>query len=55
MEMVLTALMKEGRKEALPYRLHALESLADVFETHHVDRFQEVADMLLPAIAKVGT
>ena len=46
--------MKECRKEKLTYKMAALQCAGPILETHQVDRYKDVQDILDPLIAKVS-
>lgn len=52
-QQVLNVVLKECKKENLPYKMAALRSTATVLEATGEDRFQEVTDILFPLIRKV--
>lgn len=49
---VLDLVLKECKKESLVYKMAALRSAADILESTQVDRFHEVAEIVLPLIKK---
>ncbi|KAJ8416439.1 hypothetical protein AAFF_G00357270 [Aldrovandia affinis] len=49
---VIELVLKECRKESLGYKIAALRCAADVLEATQEDRFQELADILIPLIKK---
>jgi len=52
---ILEALMREGRKEKLEYKVAALACLGSVLEALAVDRFMDTYSILAPALQKVNT
>ncbi|KAM3938188.1 proteasome adapter and scaffold protein ECM29 isoform 2-T2 [Leptodactylus fuscus] len=53
-EEIIQAVFKECRKENIKYKIIALKCAADVLESTKEDRFQELADILLPFIKKAS-
>lgn len=49
----LDMVLKECKKENLVYKMAALRSAANILEATKEDRFQEMADILVPIIRKV--
>ncbi|XP_059409867.1 proteasome adapter and scaffold protein ECM29-like isoform X1 [Carassius carassius] len=49
---VLDLVLKECKKESLPYKMAALRSAADILELTQEDRFQEITGIVLPLIKK---
>lgn len=52
---VIDAVLKESRKEKIPYRMEALQCLVAILESYKVDRFSEVAAIAYPDIEEVST
>jgi len=51
---IVEALMREGRKEKLEYKVAALACLGSVLEALTVDRFTDTYSILAPALEKVN-
>ncbi|KPP78726.1 proteasome-associated protein ECM29-like, partial [Scleropages formosus] len=49
---IIDMVLKECRKEILSYKMAALRCVGDVLESTQEDRFQELADILIPLIKK---
>ncbi|MFT7807466.1 proteasome-associated protein ECM29 homolog [Arapaima gigas] len=49
---IINMVMKECRKEILSYKMAALRCAGDVLESTQEDRFQELADIVIPLIKK---
>ncbi|XP_022097180.1 proteasome-associated protein ECM29 homolog [Acanthaster planci] len=52
MDVVLTAVFKECKKERIDYKMTALECLSSILEAHGIDRFEELSRILFPIVSK---
>jgi len=50
-EEIVSVVLREARKEALPYRRHAVEVMGKVADAFKADLFTAVFDMLSPLFA----
>ena len=55
MKTVTDALLRECRKQDVSYRTVAIRSTAAVLEAHDIDRFTELANILIPLIKEVNS
>ncbi len=46
--------MKECRKENIEYKIEGIKAMGPILETHQLDRFQEVSDILYPHLRVVS-
>ena len=53
MTEVVTVMLKECRKDSLPYKMEALRCTCRILEAHDINRFQDISDMLYPMLTKV--
>lgn len=54
LSQVLEAVLKECRKENWSYKMEALKCIGEILETHSVDKFKEVWDIVSPILKKVS-
>ena len=47
--------MKECRKENIEYKVEGIKAIGPILETHQLDRFQEISDILYPHLREVST
>ncbi len=48
-------MMKECGKESIPYKMEAINSIAPILETHKLNRFTDINNILTPLLDKVGS
>ncbi|KAL3868785.1 hypothetical protein ACJMK2_041546 [Sinanodonta woodiana] len=51
-EQVVEALLKECKKETIPYKLEALRSVGEILEVYSIDKFSEVFTILAKVLDK---
>ena len=49
----MDAVIRECKKENIEYKIEGIKAVGPILETHNLDRFQEIYDILFPHLKQV--
>ncbi len=51
----MDAVIRECKKENMEYKVEGIRAVGPILETHGLDRFQDLTDILYPHLKQVNT